>query len=78
MDIVIASALQNLCVSSSTKSSDFVLRLAENKKFMSDSKSSFSIQKSSTHSLGHEPFGFKGSTLLCHSEGVRDAVGDPS
>ncbi len=48
MDVVIASALHNSCLSSSTKSSDFVLRQVDNKKFMSDSKSSFSIQKSST------------------------------
>ena len=48
MDVVIASAIQNSCLTSSTKSSDFVLRLAENKKFMKDSKSSYSIQKSST------------------------------
>ncbi len=48
MDVVIASALQNSCLSSSTKSSDFVLRQAQNKTFMSDAKSSFSIQKSST------------------------------
>jgi hypothetical protein len=48
MGVVIASALQNSGLSSSTKSSDFVLRQAENKKFTSDSKSSFSIQNYST------------------------------
>ena len=48
MDVVIASALQKSCLSSSTRSSDFVLRQAENKKFNSDAKSSYSIQKSTT------------------------------
>ncbi len=48
MDVVISSALKNSCLSSYIESSDFVLRQAENMKFLSDAKSSFYIQKSTT------------------------------
>jgi hypothetical protein len=51
MDVVIASALTKSCLLPSTKSSDFVLRQAENRKFSKDSCSCDPVQKSSTRRL---------------------------
>ncbi len=48
MDVVITSALQKSCLSSSSRSSDFILRQAETKKFSKESKSSFPIHNSNT------------------------------
>jgi hypothetical protein len=48
MDIVIASGLTKLCLSSSRKSSDFVLKAAESKKFAKDKRTCNPISSSST------------------------------
>jgi hypothetical protein len=48
MDIVIASALQKSCLTSTTKSSDIVLKAAERTKFRKDSISTKPIASSST------------------------------
>jgi hypothetical protein len=48
MDLVIASGLTQSCLSSSSKSSDFVLKGAERAKFMKDKRSVNPISSSST------------------------------
>ncbi len=64
MDIVIASALQKLCLTCITKSSDIVLKAAKKTKFRKDLISSKPISSSSTMrfvplALNH--FGLRGS-----------------
>ncbi len=48
MDLVVASGLTKLCLSSSSKSSDFVLKASENAKFRKDRNSVNPIFSSST------------------------------
>ncbi len=48
MDIVVTSALQKSCVIQTSKSSDYVIRKAENEKYKKDARSAGPIQSSST------------------------------
>ena len=74
MDLVIASALQKSCSSSTHKSSDIVLKAAEKSKFGKDLSSanpiSFFFFYDAFCALGSQPLRAEGTSLSGSSEGV--------
>ena len=65
MDLVIASGLQKSCLLPSSKSSDYVIRNAESKKFRNDLRSTGPIQNSATRRFIPWP-----KTTLAYGEGT--------